>query len=147
MNTKYSPPVISRIYYVASVLTGIAACILLFIGIANDQVFPSIFTFLGMVLGSICLYGLGQLCEYIAKTAFYCEAIHEDLKSPLLVHQLDSSKAGSRGSQPVSQGRAFAPGQEGNTMLSVKCPFCQADLKVYAGPNTCPACGKDFDVE
>lgn len=72
--SKYKPPVLASIFYYIAILC-IPACIF--------SVFLSdIYFFVSSLFGIFINWGISQVIEYIAKTAYYTEKISNQLEKP-----------------------------------------------------------------
>lgn len=114
----------------------------------------------GLLLGSLaafvsllCFYGLAQLIEYVAKTAYYAELTFKAVTDSL-VKDVAACKTAMRNqtvntAKPIGKPHDIPSPDEGEAQ-EIPCPKCGAPIlssEIETGLDYCPECGEKFKVE
>jgi hypothetical protein len=149
MSNAFQQPILATVYKVAAVLIliiGILSAIVPLFAGAQGLPFTGL-TLVATLIVALPFFGIAQLFTYIGKTAFFAETISESLT--LSMFEINKSlQQISR--QLLTPAGPHTPQPKAADDRVVSCPHCAASLaigKLHRGSNTCPECGRSFDVE
>lgn len=101
------------------------------------------------LLSSVVLFGIAQVIDLIARSAYHLGRIDTLIASQAAVHRQDSRPTAA--SIPTGYGTAKGQRVTGiDSVATAACPSCMAELDVRTlrrGQNKCPSCGTTFTAE
>lgn len=147
---SFKRPILSSVYRISGALCIIggvlALCSSIFAAVngSDGGALAGVTMFGGAIGAAVICFGIAQVLDYIAKTAYHAERCDLAL----------TSQAASRQAAPAVASRA--PRHDSPRLTGVAdsataaCPSCMAELDVRTirrGSNTCPTCGIQFTAE